>query len=103
MTGGNLFRWGNFFFLYKMRGGVEELPINEIEAVAFEEEEEAGGGEPYEIDAWIDEMFDQYETDDEIDSNCAFVAEHEGEYFIALDIDDYNEFILEQQEPFSIR
>ena len=91
-----------------MRGVVEELPINEIEVVAFEEEEEeagGGGGEdgPYEIDAWIDEMLDQYETDDEIDSNCAFVAEHEGEYFIALDIDDYNEFILEQQEPFSIR
>ena len=85
-----------------MRGGVEELPINEIEVVAFEEEA-AGGGGPYEIDAWIDEMLDQYETDDEIDSNCAFVAEHEGEYFIALDIDDYNEFILEQQEPFSIR
>ena len=89
-----------------MRGGVEELPINEIEVVAYEEEEaEAGaGGGPYEIDVYIDEMLDQYETDDEIDySNCAFVAEHEGEYFIALDIDDYNEFILEQQEPFSIR
>ena len=91
-----------------MRGVVEELPINEIEVVAYEEEAEAGagagGGGPYEIDVYIDEMLDQYETDDEIDySNCAFVAEHEGEYFIALDIDDYNEFILEQQEPFSIR
>ena len=85
-----------------MRGVVEELP-NEIEVVAFEEEEEAGGGGPYAIDVWIDDMLDQYETDEEIDSNCAFVAEHEGEYFIALDIDDYNEFILEQQEPFSIR
>ena len=97
-----------------MRGGVEELPINEIEVVAYEEEEEeeaeagagagAGGGEPYEIDVYIDEMLDQYETDDEIDySNCAFVAEHEGEYFIGLDIDDYNEFILDKQKPFSIR
>ena len=65
-----------------MRGGVEELPINEIEVVAFEEEA-AGGGGPYEIDAWIDEMLDQYETDEaQIDSNCAFVAEHEGEWIL---------------------
>ena len=31
----------DFFFFFsaeKMRGGVEELPINEIEVVAFEEE-----------------------------------------------------------------
>ena len=85
-----------------MRGGVEELPINEIEVVAFEDEEEAGGGGPYAIDAYIDEMLDQYETDEEIDSNYAFVVEHEGEYFIALDLDDYYEFLNEQQEPLPI-
>ena len=77
-----------------MRGVVEELPINEIEVVAFEEEE-AGGGGPYEIDVYIDEMLDQYETDDEEESDddddAPYVLEHEGELRVTIRFDDYND------------
>ena len=83
MTGGNLFRWENIFFFfwipYKMRGGVEELPINEIEVVAFEEAEEGFN----------------------LPDGVGLVEIEEG-IFLAMDIDDYNDFLLRQQEQFPI-
>ena len=60
------------------RGVVEDFPIDEIEVVAFEEEEE----EHFEDDL-PDGFFD--------------VEVGEG-IFVAMDIDDYNDFLLRQQE-----